>query len=181
MSERVLLRGGRVVDPSQGLDRPLDVLLTEGRVARVGEGLTAPEGALVVDCAGRVVAPGLIDVHVHLREPGEEHKETIRTGARAGADGLLVLLPGLAKVHVHVDESRSHHAPGAVHHQGAFRRGQPLPHTGDAALGEEHVQGAVQPLGGVHHPATPQQHPLAHASTPSFAASARSGCPPASR
>jgi dihydroorotase len=83
----VLLRGGRVVDPSQGVDAVLDLLLADGRVARLGEGLDAPEGAEVVDAGGLVVAPGLVDVHVHLREPGGEHKETIASGARAAVAG----------------------------------------------------------------------------------------------
>jgi dihydroorotase len=83
----VLIRGGRVVDPSQRLDAVLDVLLADGLVARLGESLEAPEGAETVDAAGLVVAPGLIDVHVHLREPGQEHKETIESGARAAAAG----------------------------------------------------------------------------------------------
>ena len=77
----MLIRGGRVVDPSQGMDAVLDVLLADGRVARVGEGIDAPEGAETLDASGLVVAPGLIDVHVHLREPGQEHKETLRSGA----------------------------------------------------------------------------------------------------
>lgn len=83
----MLIRGGRVVDPSQKLDAVLDVLLVDGLVARLGEGLDAPEGAETVDASGLVVAPGLIDVHVHLREPGQEHKETIESGARAAAAG----------------------------------------------------------------------------------------------
>ena len=83
----VLIRGGRVVDPSQKLDTVLDVLLADGVVARVGERLEAPEGAETIDASGLVVTPGLIDVHVHLREPGQEHKETIRSGARAAAAG----------------------------------------------------------------------------------------------
>jgi dihydroorotase len=83
----VLIRGGRVVDPSQGVDAVLDLLLADGRVARLGEGLDAPEGAEVVDAGGLVVAPGLVDVHVHLREPGGEHKETIASGARAAVAG----------------------------------------------------------------------------------------------
>ena len=87
MSRRILLRGGRVVDPSQKLDGVRDVLLEDGRVAAVGESLTASEDARVLDCAGLVVTPGLIDVHVHLREPGGEHKETIASGARAAAAG----------------------------------------------------------------------------------------------
>ena len=87
MSDKVLLKGGRVVDPSLGIDATLDVLLAEGVVASLSSDIDAPEGARVVDCAGLVVTPGLIDVHVHLREPGEEHKETIATGAAAAAAG----------------------------------------------------------------------------------------------
>ncbi|MDX1646803.1 MAG: amidohydrolase family protein, partial [Longimicrobiales bacterium] len=87
MSGKTFLQGGRVVDPSQGLDGVLDVLLGDGKVAEIGHGLDAPESAEIIDCSGLVVAPGLIDVHVHLREPGEEHKETIATGAAAAAAG----------------------------------------------------------------------------------------------
>jgi dihydroorotase len=83
----ILIRGGRVVDPSQGLDRPMDVLLADGTIARLGDDLDAPEGAEVMDAGGKLVTPGLIDVHVHLREPGGEHKETIASGARAAAAG----------------------------------------------------------------------------------------------
>lgn len=87
MSGKTLLRGGRVVDPSQDLDGVRDVLLADEKVVSIGEGTTAPEDAEIVDCTGLVVTPGLIDVHVHLREPGEEHKETIASGAAAAAAG----------------------------------------------------------------------------------------------
>ena len=87
VQEPLLLRGGRVVDPSQSFDGVSDVLLVEGCVEGRGEGLSAPDGARVVDCSGLIVTPGLIDVHVHLREPGGEHKETIESGARAAAAG----------------------------------------------------------------------------------------------
>jgi dihydroorotase len=76
-----------VIDPSRGLDEPADVLIEDGKIAAVGRGLGAPEGAEVRDVAGRVVAPGLVDLHVHLREPGQEDVETIATGARAAAAG----------------------------------------------------------------------------------------------
>ncbi len=88
MSERpMVLRGGRVVDPSRGLDGEMDLLLAGGVVARAGRGLDVLEGAEEVDATGLLVVPGLIDVHVHLREPGGEHKETIESGARAAAAG----------------------------------------------------------------------------------------------
>jgi dihydroorotase len=84
---KLLLRGGRVVDPARDLDDTLDVLLADGKVAAVGVDLEAPEGAEVRDVAGLVVTPGLVDVHVHLREPGGEHKETIASGAWAAVAG----------------------------------------------------------------------------------------------
>lgn len=83
----ILIRGGRVIDPSRGLDAMVDVLLVDGLVAGVGAGLEAPEDVEIVEAGGLVVTPGLIDLHVHLREPGGEHKETIATGARAAVAG----------------------------------------------------------------------------------------------
>ncbi|TDA67022.1 MAG: dihydroorotase [Clostridia bacterium] len=71
---------------------PADVLVLEGKIARVGCDLPAPAGARVVDASGRIVAPGLVDMHVHLREPGYEHKETIATGTRAAAMGGITSL-----------------------------------------------------------------------------------------
>jgi len=83
----LLIRNGRVIDPANGLDGPADVLIRDGAVSRVGPGLAAPPGTPAIDAAGRVVAPGFIDIHVHLREPGYEYKETIATGTRAAAAG----------------------------------------------------------------------------------------------
>jgi dihydroorotase len=82
----ILLRGGRVVDPAGGLDGTFDVLVDAGRIAAVGPRLEA-SGARLIDCRGRVVVPGLIDMHVHLREPGDEAKETVLTGVRAAVRG----------------------------------------------------------------------------------------------
>jgi dihydroorotase len=83
----ILVRGGRVIDPARQLDEPADVYLLEGKVEAVGRHLGTPPGAMVVHAAGQVVAPGLIDVHVHLREPGQEDIETVATGAMAAAAG----------------------------------------------------------------------------------------------
>lgn len=87
MSGSLLLTGGRVIDPSSGLDEMRDVLVRDGRVEAVEQGVAGPEGIPRIKAQGLVVAPGLIDVHVHLREPGAEHKETIRTGAQSAAAG----------------------------------------------------------------------------------------------
>ena len=89
MSERTtILRGGRVVDPAAGRDGVADVLIRDGRVARVGPGLEAGPEAAVVDVPdGCVVCPGFVDMHAHLREPGAEHKETVATGAAAAVAG----------------------------------------------------------------------------------------------
>jgi dihydroorotase len=83
----LLLRGGRVIDPSRGYDEAADVLMRDGSIVEVGRDLGQPDDATVLDLAGLIVAPGFIDLHVHLREPGQEHKETIATGARAAAAG----------------------------------------------------------------------------------------------
>jgi dihydroorotase len=85
--KRLLIRNGRVVDPSQGLDQGMDLLLENGVVAGIGERLDPPSKTEVFDAAGMVVAPGFIDLHAHLREPGSEYKETIASGCRAAVAG----------------------------------------------------------------------------------------------
>ena len=83
---RLLLKGGRVVDPSRGVSDFLEVLVENGKVIEVSRKATA-SGAEVVDVSGLMVCPGFIDLHTHLREPGREDKETIATGTRAAAAG----------------------------------------------------------------------------------------------
>jgi dihydroorotase len=83
----ILIAGGRLVDPSQGLDETLDIRIRDGKVAEIGPALGRGEAEAILDASGLVVAPGLVDVHVHLREPGQEYKESIETGARAAAAG----------------------------------------------------------------------------------------------
>jgi len=84
---KLLLEGGRVVDPTQDLDATRDLLLVDGRVADLGDGIEVGDDVEVVDVAGLVVTPGLVDMHVHFREPGQEHKETIASGVAAAAAG----------------------------------------------------------------------------------------------
>jgi dihydroorotase len=83
------LRGGRVIDPRRNFDSEADVLLQDGRVVRVDKGIAAalPAGTRVLDVRGLWVAPGFIDLHTHLREPGQEYKEDIATGTKAAAAG----------------------------------------------------------------------------------------------
>ncbi|MBL8986455.1 MAG: dihydroorotase [Gemmatimonadetes bacterium] len=82
-----LIAGARVIDPSRQSDGVADVLVVDGRIEAVGRNVPAPEGARRIDGTGKVVAPGLIDVHVHLREPGQEHMETVASGATAAVAG----------------------------------------------------------------------------------------------
>src|ERR671920_57698 len=85
---RLLIANGYVVDPTQNVNGGRDILIEDGRVAallRAGE--AAPEGVEVFDATGLVVAPGFIDLHTHLREPGQEYKETVESGGRAAVAG----------------------------------------------------------------------------------------------
>src|SRR5829696_4432682 len=85
---RFLLKGGRVVDPANGRDGVFDVLIDGGRIARVGRDLPIESGVTVFAVpSGLIVCPGLIDMHVHLREPGQEHKETVASGTAAAVAG----------------------------------------------------------------------------------------------
>ena len=93
---RLLIRNGRVVDPSQGLDQGMDLLIEDGHVAGLGERLNGRKGTPVLDAAELVVAPGFIDLHCHLREPGFEYKETIACGLAAAAAGGFTAVCALA-------------------------------------------------------------------------------------
>ncbi len=84
-----LITGGHLIDPSQGIDGPADLLIIDGKVAKVGKVAkeAVPAGCQKLDASGRWIAPGFIDLHTHLREPGYEYKETVQTGTRAAAAG----------------------------------------------------------------------------------------------
>ncbi len=133
MPARLLIRGGRLVDPGQGLDDQLDLLIEDGRVARLGKELDGGRGAETVDAAGQVVAPGLIDIHVHLREPGQEYKESIESGTRAAAAGgftAVACMPNTQpandnrSVTEHILKEAARHGFARVFPIGAISKGQ---------------------------------------------------------
>jgi dihydroorotase len=86
-----LIKGGRVIDPAQNMDEVGDVLISEGKIKSVGKDISAPN-AEIIDAGGKVVCPGFIDLHCHLRQPGYENKETIATGTLAAARGGFTTL-----------------------------------------------------------------------------------------
>jgi dihydroorotase len=102
----LLIRNGRVVDPANSTDAVQDVLITAGRIERVGPALPPPAAATVLDATGKIVCPGFIDIHVHLREPGYEYKETVATGTRAAAAGGFTAVCCMANTHP-VNDNRS--------------------------------------------------------------------------
>ncbi len=145
----LLIKNGRVIDPASDHDGVADVWIEDGIIKGVGPGLS-PAGAEVFDATGLVVAPGFIDMHVHLREPGFEHAETIETGARAAAAGgftSICPMPNTAPVNdsvtvtTYIVERARRHAVVNVFPIGAITKGS----QGDelAAIGSMKQAGAV--------------------------------------
>jgi dihydroorotase len=150
VSGRILIQGGRVIDPSQDLDGAFDLLIEDGAVAKIDGRIDKPDNCEVIDAAGLVVAPGLIDIHVHLREPGQEYKETVRTGTLAAAAGGFTGVACMANTEP-VNDSRSvtehillearRHGFARVHPIGAISKG--LEGEEIAEIGEMIRAGAV--------------------------------------
>jgi dihydroorotase len=102
----LLIKGGRVIDPAASVDAVQDVLLKGDRIERVGKHLAVPDGTTTLEAGGKIVCPGFIDLHVHLREPGQEYKETVATGTRAAAAGGFTAVCAMANTHP-VNDNRS--------------------------------------------------------------------------
>jgi len=92
MSDMLFIEGGRVIDPASGVDGVRTVVVRDGRIAEVAERVERPRGAQTIDARGKWVTPGFVDLHVHLREPGQEYKETVATGVRAAVAGGFTTL-----------------------------------------------------------------------------------------
>ncbi len=127
-----LLKNGRVIDPANGRDDAVDVLLgADGRIAQVGPNLDAGPDMQIVDCTGQVVAPGLIDMHVHLRVPGQEYKEDIASGTAAAANGGFTAIACQPNTAPAIDQAgivrdilaQSAHASARVHVIAAVSKG----------------------------------------------------------
>lgn len=114
-NEKVLIKGGRVIDPANGLDRVADLLLADGKVARIDREITDRD-ARTVDARGLIVCPGLIDIHVHFREPGDEDEETIATGSAAAVAGGFTSVACMPNTHPALDDEA---AIEFVYHQAA--------------------------------------------------------------
>src|SRR3989338_8369708 len=84
---KLFLKAGRIIDPVSGKDDTLDILIVDGRIEKIAKNISTDRSFQVMDLKGKIVTPGFIDMHVHLRQPGFEHKETIETGLRAAVKG----------------------------------------------------------------------------------------------
>lgn len=91
-SNWILIKNGHVVDPANNIDEKLDILIKDGIISEVGKDIQTNPFVTVIDAEGKIVAPGLIDLHVHFREPGYEYKEDIESGSAAAAEAELRLL-----------------------------------------------------------------------------------------
>src|SRR6266404_5858977 len=145
----LVIRNGRVIDPASGTDGVADVLIVDGKIAGVGPGLAA-NGAEVFDASEMIVAPGFIDMHVHLREPGFEHAETIESGSRAAAAGgftSICPMPNTAPVNdnatvtSYIVEKARKHAVVNVFPIGAITKGSKGEEL--AAIGSMRQAGAI--------------------------------------
>ena len=132
----ILIRGGRLIDPASDTDAPRDLLLRDGKVAAIEKaGKIKASGADVIDAKGLIVAPGLIDIHVHLREPGQGYKETIATGTAAAAAGgftTVCAMPNTTPVNDSPETTRWMQAP----ERGASIRVLPIAAATRGSLGE---------------------------------------------
>jgi dihydroorotase len=141
-TKSLLIRGGRIIDPGSGTDRVADLFIRDGRIDSLAARLKAPAGAETLDARGRLVVPGLVDMHVHLREPGREDEETILSGARAAAAGGFTAVACMPNTEPALDSQeavrficeRAREAPVRIFPIGAMtkgRRGEELTEVAD--------------------------------------------------
>jgi dihydroorotase len=174
----LLIRGGILLDPSQGVEAPKDILIRDGRVAEIAApGKIKPNGSDIFDAKGLVVAPGLVDIHVHLREPGQGYKETIASGTAAAAAGgftSVCAMPNTTPVNDSPEVTRWMIAP----ERGAAIRVFPIAAATRGSMGEALSEyGALKAAGAVA--VTDDGKPILKDSVmrESLSAAARAGLP----
>jgi len=126
------ITGGRVIDPSRNYDQTADLLIEDGIIKKVEKGMKPPSDAEVIDADGLVVTPGLVDMHVHLRDPGQEYKEDINSGTRAAAAGGFTSVAAMPNTDPVTDDpsmiryafDKAANTPARVYPMGAVTRGQ---------------------------------------------------------
>ena len=101
----IVLRNGRLIDPGLGLDEVRDIMIVDGVIATIAPNIASSTGTETYDMRGRIIAPGFLDMHVHLREPGFEHKETIGTGCLAAASGGFTAVCCMPNTNPAIDEA----------------------------------------------------------------------------
>jgi dihydroorotase len=136
------IKGGRIVDPESGMDRKTDLIVCKGQISSIGDQQKPPSGAQIYDARSKVVVPGLIDMHVHLREPGREDEETILSGSQAAVAGGFTAVACMPNTEPPLDNQetikfvrqRAEEAPARVFPIGAVtkgRRGEELAEVAD--------------------------------------------------
>ena len=103
---KYVIKNGKVIDPANKVEELLDVLIADGKIEKIGRDLSMPS-AEIIDAKGKIVAPGLIDIHVHLREPGREDEETIRTGTRAAIRGGYTSIVSMPNTEPAIDSAKA--------------------------------------------------------------------------
>lgn len=144
----LLIRNGRVIDPSQGLDARSDVLIENGAVSRLAAGIKVSEAIPTLDATGLIVSPGFIDLHTHLREPGQEHKETIESGTRAAVAGGFTAVCSMANTVPPNDVRAVTEMIRAEAQRNGFCRVYPIGAVSKGLLGEELAEMADLHAGG---------------------------------
>jgi dihydroorotase len=106
MSMKLLIKNGRLIDPAGAVDRVMDILIENGRFKEIARSIKKPAGGATIDAKELIVAPGFVDMHTHLREPGQENKESIESGSQAAARGGFTSIACMANTEP-VNDNRS--------------------------------------------------------------------------
>ena len=130
----ILIQGGRIVDAATDTDKKGDIYLEDGIIAEIGQKLKKKDGDRVIDAKGKLVMPGIIDLHVHFRDPGQTHKEDIKSGAAAAARGGVTTVVAMPNTTPTIDNPDR---VNYVHNKAAQVSGIHVLQAGAATMGEK--------------------------------------------